>query len=324
MSRRSWLLGLCALSCTLLVPAAGAHAACYGATPASAWFADSPIDGTSGLAPEITTVTASLDGACNYAVDPGLAPLIEGDAAFIYVDRDGNPATGSPTPQGADVVVGTLGYSGADSPPLLGTWDGSAFQFSDPSPVGSAPANGGFSANVDRLGIPSGVTTRFAVGTIWQGVYYDYVDFAPEPGAPGIPLGVSYSTTPSPPPAPPPPAVPVSTAPAQAQPVPATGHSSAACTVPKVSGRTRAAASDRLWDAGCDEALTVSREYSRTMRQGRVIRTTPAAGSWTTKHVRLVVSKGRRPHRGARAAAAEAHPATVLERLQELANAPLR
>ena len=300
------LLGLSVLAGATFACASTAQAACYGSTPTSAVFADSAFDGQSGLAPEITTVQASVDASCTYAVVPGLTDsLISGDAVFVYLDRDGNSATGSPLFAGADAVVGTLGVTGLEGPPLLGVWNGVDFTFSDPSPVGGARNDGGFAASVDRLGIASGTTSQLVVATIYQGIYDNYIDMAPEPGAAGIALPVAYSTTPPPPPPPPPPP---STAPQRTQPV-------QGCVVPYLRGRTAASAKNRLFNADCDFANAVRRQHSRTVRKGRVIRTTPAAGTQTTRTVRIVVSKGRRKR--ARAAVS----VTMLHRLEQLANA---
>src|SRR4051794_7530079 len=264
------LVGLCGLLGAMFGGASAAQAAGYGSTPARAPFADDPDDSESGLAPEITTVHGTLDSACNYSVVPGLTrSLIDGDAVFVYIDRDNNPATGSPTFIGADIVVGTLGVTGTEGPPLLGLWNGSGFDFNDPSPVGAARSDGGFSAPVDRLGLPSSTLTRFGVGTIYSGTYDKYVDFAPEPGASLIALPVAFSTTP--PPAPP------------APPAPPTTHPTAprSCRVPSVHGKTRRAAKKRLHAARCNVAGRVRSKYSNSVRKGRVIGTTPAVGART-------------------------------------------
>ena len=296
----SRLAGLTAVLGATLGLTSTAEAACYGSTPAGVTFIDNPLD--ADLAPEITTIQGALDGACTYSVAPGIDALIPGDAAFVYIDRDNNVATGSATFPGADVVVGTLGQYGFDTAPLLGTWNGFEFTFADPTPLGAPRGDGGFATSVDRLGIGSGVTTNFIVGSIYQGTYADYVDFAPDPGLGQMSLPVANSATP---PAP---------APVSSSPPPVQKNSTVpACVVPNVRGRRIGSAKNRLFNADCDFASSVRREYSRSVRKGRVIRTTPAAGARTTKTVRLVVSKGRR-----RAGSASL---ATLGRLEELANA---
>jgi len=299
-----------------------AEAACYSSTPSSASFADSPFDGS--LAPEISTVALGLDAACTVSMNPGIDALVGDDAVFTYINRDGNVATGSPSFSGADIVVGTLGEIGADYPPILGTWNGVEFTFSDSTPVGPAPSLGGFAAHVDRLGLTPGATIGVRIGTIWRGISYDYFDFSPEPGASSIPLTVNFSTTPPPPPPPPAPApvptpgstaVPLPTTPAEDEGVEATG-----CTVPKVKGKSRAVAETRLFDADCEVAFSVVKRYSNTVRKGRVIGTSPGTGDITSKRVKLIVSKGRKR---ARARVSSVSP-SLLERLETLANAPVR
>jgi hypothetical protein len=312
-------VGLCLGAALAAAPAA--HAACYGSAPATTSFADSPLDGDDGLAPEISTVTATVDASCDLAVNPGVDQLIGDDSVFIYIDRDGNPATGSTLFGGADIVVGTLGQIGPDSPPLLGVWNGAQFTFTDPTPVGASLLIGGFSATLDRLGVPSGVVTHYFVGTQWQGIYDEYFDWAPNIGSgQTIGLPISYSTVAPPPPPPPAPIVP---APAPATPVvTAPAHKTTGCTVPRVKGRTAAGARNRILGSGCRYRPGVTRRYSAGVRRGRVIGTIPAAGSLTDGRVRLVVSQGRRPHH-AHASAAASGPG-LLAQLQRLANAPLR
>ncbi len=327
MRRGGRFAGLCVCAGALFGATATAEATCYSSTPSAATFVDHPFDGDDGLAPELTTVSLAVDGACTLSVNPGVTALIPDDAVFSYINRDGNVATGSALFSGADVVVGTLGDYGEDYPPLLGVWNGVEFTFTDETPVGTAPSPGGFSAHVDRLGMVPGATATFRLASSWLGIYDSYFDWAPQPGAGAIPLAVNFSTTPPPPPPPPaPPAptpvptpvstpVPLPTAPMEDEGVEATG-----CTVPKVKGKTRAAAETRLFDADCEVAFSVAKRYSNTVRKGRVIGTTPGSGNITSKRVKLIVSKGRKR---ARARASSVSP-SLLERLETLANAPVR
>jgi hypothetical protein len=265
-----------------------ANAACGTSTPASAAHSDSVTDG-GGLAPEITTVQVDLNATCGFSMNPNLADsvLIADEGVFHYINRDGSAATGSPTFGGADIVVGIVGQMGTDGPPLIGTWNGAKFDFNDPNPVGGLGL-AGFSASVDRLGLPSGVTIGVEVGTIYLGIYDNYADFAPEQGT--IPLPVSYAA-PAPPPPPPPPAAP----PAPAAP---TGGPSApapdVCVVPEVRGLRLAAAETKILDLDACYLGRTSRAYHATVRKGRVIKSIPSAGRQTRRAVRLVVSKGRR------------------------------
>lgn len=322
MKRTALLAALCASAGMALAVAPAAQATCLSSTPSAATFADDPFDGDE-LAPEITTISVGLDAACTVSMDPRIDALVGDDAVFTYIDRDGSPATGSQLFGGADVVVGTLGEIGEDYPPILGTWNGVEFTFSDPAPVGSVPSLGGFAAHVDRLGLTPGTTIGVQVATVWRGTYGNYVDMAPEPGAGSIPLAVNFSTAAPPPPPPPPAPTPVPTPVATPVPsfaVPEAEAQPAGCTVPRVKGRTRAAAESRLFDADCEVAFSVVKRYSSTVRKGRVIGSTPGAGATTTKRVKLIVSKGRKRARARKSAATP----SVLERLETLANAPLR
>ena len=280
-----------------------AQATCYSSTPSSAVFTDSASDGTGGLAPELTTIQASLNGACAYSVSPGLVSpvLIDGESVFVYINTDGNPSTGEPVFQGADVAVGVLGKAGADSLPLLGTWNGTDISFSDPNPLG-AVGLAGFSASVDRLGIATGVATPIRVGSLYKGIYSNYSDFAPDAGQAPFPLNVSYSTTPPPTPGP----APVSTpAPGSPQTTGTAQPTSSMCEVPYVRGLTFNSAIDRFNNTDNCTLRTADRYvYNSVVRKGRIVRTIPAAGARTRHAVQLVVSRGKRPKRRARRATA--------------------
>jgi len=278
----------------LAAGAPAAHAACMSSTPAAVAHAD-PIDGESGLAPEITTVRAAVDGACTVVVDPGIpTPLVGGDAVFVYLDVDGDAATGSPLPEGADVAIGTLGGPAGQSPPRRGVWNGTTFRFTDPGPVGANVGNGGFAANVTALAVAPGALVRLIVVSLRSGAHDAYLDLAPDTGR--IVLPVHYAAT-EPWAAPP------------AKPTKRTSASQARCALPRTKGLTAARARSRLRAAGCTVAPAARRAYSATVRRGRVIRTSVAASGRVT----LVVSRGKRPRR-ARAADA----GTALERLNAL------
>jgi hypothetical protein len=270
----------------LAVLPSAADAACTSSTPSTATYADSAADGELGLAPEIVSVVATTDAACRMTVQDVLAgaaapgDLIDGDAVGIYLDTDGNPATGSPLWEGADRVVIIVGASGPDIGPGLGIWDGATFSFAGTPPLPPAgPA--GFAATLDQLGMaaPSAVGIRTAA--IWTGVYDTYADFAPEVFDPSFRFPVGFSTAvPSPPPAP------TTTTPARA-PAPA-AKARDRCTVPHVKRLTAAKARRRLRSAGC--RYRVVRVRSR-IAAGRVVATRPRAGRRTSRTV-VRVSRG--------------------------------
>jgi hypothetical protein len=293
---RHLVLALTALVVLAVLPAT-ADAACTSSTPSTASFADSPADGDAGLAPEIVAVGAATNAACGVGVQAVLADatspgdLIEGDAVGIYLDTDGNPATGSPLWEGADRVAIIVGQAGPDLGPGLGVWDGADFSFVGAptlAPVGA----GGFAATVDQLGMAAPASVGIRVGAIWEGVYDIYGDFAPEVFDPSFRFPLAFSTVaPSPPP--PPTATPPRT-------------TRAACTVPRVKRLRAAKARRRMRAAGCRSRVV--RVRSR-IHAGRVVSTRPKAGRRTTKRVVIRVSRGR-----ARATSAQVSAFSAVER----------
>jgi hypothetical protein len=325
---RSALLAIAAAAATTFATAATAQAACSGSTPANQVFADDAHDADLGIAPEITTVTATVDAECNYRVDPGIASsLWEDDAAFIYVDTDGSAATGDPVLGGADIAVGTFGTPSGQLLPLRGDWDGEGFAFTDPEPFGYRVANGGFRATVDELGIAPGAATQIIVATLSLRGDDLYADFAPEPDAGRIALPVNYMLAPPPVASPAPvPGGLLPTRPRTPRVRPSAPQRTfvtiapkapkAPCAVPKTKGLTVGAARTRLRAAGCSVATATTAAYSPTVRRGRVVGTTVPAGRASASAFRIIVSKGKRPRRAKASASA-----TVLQRLNVLANA---
>jgi hypothetical protein len=293
MSSRS-LVVLCASVGALLCGAPAAQAACTSSTPASASFAD-PAGDAEGAAPELTELNFSVDSACGFSFDPGVSTFAEDDAIATLIDRDGNPATGDPDLFGSDLIAITL-RAESQSLTLLGWWSGDFYRLDESPPIEGGPAPGGFSAAVDRLGIAPGTTAAFRVLAL--GPLDEDIDVAPNSGDP-IALAVNYegvADVPTFPPAEPSPDPETPSALPQFPigPPPATMPG---CTVPKVKGRTLAGARSRLTAGGCVPAANVTRRYSSTVRKGRVIGTTPRTGARTTKKVKLIVSKGKRPKR---------------------------
>jgi hypothetical protein len=277
---------LVSLLSTLLL-AGTAQAACTSSTPSTAAYADSPADGELGLAPEIVSVNATTDAACRLTVQGVLAgaiapgDLIDGDTVGIYLDTDGNPASGSALWDGADRVAITIGRFGPDLGPGLGVWNGSTFDFVGAPllPVGAA----GFAATVDQLGMPAPTAIGIRAATLYSGIYDDYSDFAPEVFAAPFRFPVAFSTAPPPPPLPAPPPPP----PVAAPPVTKT----AGCTVPRLRRLRTAAARQRLRTAGC--RYRIVRVRSR-LASGRVVSTRPAAGRRASGTVVVRISrKGR-------------------------------
>jgi hypothetical protein len=293
---RHLVLALTALVVVAVLPPT-ADAACTSSTPSTASYADSPADGDAGLAPEIVAVAAATNAGCGVGVQAVLAnainpgDLIEGDAVGIYLDTDGNPATGSPLWEGADRVVIIVGQAGPDLGPGLGVWDGVDFSFVG-APMLAPVGAGGFAATVDQLGMPAPATVGIRAGAIWEGVYDIYGDFAPEVLDPSFRFPVAFSTV-----APSPPSPPTTTPPSATK---------DGCTVPHVKRMRAAKARRRMRAAGC--RYRVVRVRSR-IRAGRVVSTRPTAGRRTTKRVVIRVSRGR-----ARAASAQVSAFSAVER----------
>jgi hypothetical protein len=261
-----------------------ADAACTSSTPSSMTYADSPADGDFGLAPEILSVVASTDATCRIAVQDVIAgtvapgDLIEGEAVGIYLDTDGNAATGSPLWDGADRVAIIAGATGPDLGPGLGVWNGATFSFVGTPPLTPVGA-GGFAATPDQLGMAASASVGIRTATIWTGVYDTYSDFAPEVFDPSFRFPVAFSTAAPVPPPPPP---------TKTAPPPAKTRSS--CTVPRVRRLTTRRARRLLRSAGC--RYRVVRVRSR-LAAGRVVSSRPSAGRRTNGTVLVRVSRGR-------------------------------
>jgi hypothetical protein len=270
-----------ALTVLAVVPGT-ADAACTSSTPTAASFADSVADGELGLAPEIVSVAATTDAACRMTVQDVLADaqapddLIDGDVVGIYLDTDGNPATGDQVWDGADRVAIIVGMAGPDLGPGLGVWDGATFSFAG-TPLLAPVGAGGFAATPDQLGMAAPAAIGISTATLWTGVYDTYADFAPEVLEPAFRFSVAFSTE-VPAPQPPPPAT--------TPPVKTTGS----CVVPGVKGLSTANARRRLRAAGCRHRVVRVRSRQRA---GHVVSTRPAAGRLTSGVVVVRVSRSR-------------------------------
>ncbi len=175
--------------------------ACGGSTPATQTYADSIFDGDgtteTSLAPELGTVTLSVDAACavrgTVTLHGEFPDLHSNDMVGYYLDTDGNRATGSATFDGADHAVVILGQPGADAAPQLLPWSPALATFDVGRRVSLAPqAPFGFVAGVDQLHIANGTSVGARVGSIHSGLYYDYFDFAPDSGLAPFRLGVAF------------------------------------------------------------------------------------------------------------------------------------
>lgn len=282
-----------ALMASLWLSAGRADAICYGSTPASSTFTDSFVDGAG--APEIYGIDIDLNAGCGLTVDTVVDPLISGDAVFTYMNVDGNPTTGSPLFSGADQVVGVLGPSGS-GPPVLAPWNGTTFDFVGAGQALPAYFDAGFITNLNQLGVPAPTTLGLVAGSIYSPL--SAVDFAPDVGAYGFP--VAFSTSPPPPPPPPPPAA---APPAPAAPT-VSPQAKKTCKVPKLRRLTIAKAKKKLSKAGCKYKIR---------GKGRVVSTTPTAGSETSKTVIVKAKRKKRSKRSRRSITSTAHALQQLE-----------
>jgi hypothetical protein len=120
---------------------------------------------------------------------------VQGQA--IFLDTDGNPATGDAG--GADVAVVTYGYTSGPDDRRLGTWNGSAFSFI--AAPGMPFRWGGIQAPFSVLGITAPVTLTVRALALWNDPSgAQYVDFAPDGGNsdPGFKSAISFSPPPAP------------------------------------------------------------------------------------------------------------------------------
>jgi hypothetical protein len=290
MSPRS-LVVLCVSIGALLYGAPAAQAACTSSTPSNASFTD-PANDQEGAAPDLTELQFSLDAGCTFTFDSGLSSLTEEEAVAVLIDRDANAATGDPDLLGTDLIAVILRF-GSDTVTALGWWDGMFYRPDESPPIAATASPLGFSVAIDRLGIAPGTTAAIRVLSLGPGE--EDLDMAPDP-VDAITMAVNYGGAPEVPTFEPIPAQPDPETPSPF-PIAPPSAESPGCTVPKVKGRTLAAAKSRLTARGCTPTVKVTRRYSSTVRKGRVIGTTPRSGARTTKKVKLIVSKGKRPKR---------------------------
>lgn len=308
------LLGAILVAALVLGGPSAANAACYSSTASDTRFDDAVGDAEAGLSPDILGVVALTDASCGIgigvALDRGSAEgaLLAGDSVGIYINVDGNKATGSPTWDGADRVVIIAGASGPDFPPTLGVWNGSEFSFAGARELTPAGA-GGFVSDFDELGVASPTTLGIQTIAMWEGVYDNYADFAPDVAVSPFSFPVRFSTTaPQPPPARLP-IKPPSTTPEEES---GSRRQPRRCKVPKLKGHTRKSAVRRLRRARCKYRFVTTK---RGRRPGRVVSTSPAAGRRTSRRVIVRITASRR------ARASQVRTVTRLERLMSATRA---
>jgi len=207
----------------MLGAADAAQAACVSSSPSTQTFEDSVDDAevsTDGAtwAPEIGHVTVSVDAACMLTVNAAIsaqAELFLDDYAFIWLNTDGDPATGETLFGGADRGVRISGRTGADNL-AIGRYSPASASFTwTTHPSLSAVAMAGIKASIDTLEIAPGTSIGVEASTMTIYGSETLSDLAPDAG-PSFRHTVQYSTvvptpTPTPPPPPPPPPTPTAT-----------------------------------------------------------------------------------------------------------------
>lgn len=166
-------------------------------------FVDSQYDTT--LAPDLQAMAVGTTDAGELSVLIRLDTnaLIPGDSVATYIDTDANPATGSATFDGADLVVMVLGQYGTDSVATL-RWDGTRMSaVSNPASlvsIASGTTDEFWTASLTDLGITPGTRIGVHFATLYTGIYSNYFDWAPEPGqgAFGVDIPVPTPVTPAP------------------------------------------------------------------------------------------------------------------------------
>lgn len=265
--------------------AVAAPATCVSATPAVVTLADAPDDAESG-APELSTVRAQVNADCTVTVRltvTNRTTLRPDDALLVYLNTDGNPATGARSFGGGDQGVGIV--ADEDGPgylALLGAWDpkAEAIDFENARELDVTRTGFGFTAGIDELRVRSGTSLGISIAALSEPDDDIALDFAPDDEGGSLELPISYTTTATA-------AAPATTGtPQRGQLVRRT------CKVPRVKGRTVAAARRAIRAAGCRVGRTRAR-YGTGVRAGRAVATLPAAGSRiaATRPVTILVAR---------------------------------
>jgi hypothetical protein len=278
-------LAAIALTGVAAPPAMAAPATCVSATPAVVTLDDGASDGEPG-APELGAVRAQVNADCTVTVRLTVnnrPALRADDALLVYLNTDGNPATGARSFGGGDQGVGIV--SDEDGPgylALLGAWDpkAEAIDFENARELDVTPTGFGFTAGIDELRLRSGSSLGISVAGLSEPDGEIALDFAPDDEGGSLSLPIAYTTTATA-------AGPGTTVePQRGQLVRRT------CKVPRVKGRTITAARRAIRAAGCRVGRTRAR-YGTDVRRGRVVSTLPSPGARiaATRPVTILVAR---------------------------------
>jgi hypothetical protein len=269
--------------------AVASPAACVSAAPAVVTLNDAPSDAESG-APELAAVRAAVNADCTVSVRltvDNRDALRPDDALLVYLNTDGDAATGAQSFGGADQGVGLV--ADADGPgylALLGRWDqaAEAIDFENATELDASTGKGfGFTVGIGELGLHSGTTLGISIAALSEPDGEIALDFAPDDEGGALDLPIAFTTT-------------ASATPPQTSPGGTPGRERIVrrtCRVPRVKGRTVTAARKALRAAGCRTGRTRAR-YGTDIRKGRTVATLPAAGTRiaATRPVTILVSRG--------------------------------
>lgn len=247
----------------LAVPTA-ASAACV---PQTQSVSDIVGDATYMQAPDITSVTVSIDASCTLTLSDGLSnrPAL-GPYDYLQwgLDVDNNPATGR---AGRGIFVG-------DEYGVVLSGDGQARLFDTPGHLVTTLTALPFGASLPLsvIGATETSTIRFTAnalsdvpgGTVYGDAVTDPIVFAISSAADA------------------PPATPTAPAP------PTTTTPAAQCTVPKLTGKTLAAAKASLSQANC--ALGAVHRHRAKGKAGIVLSSSPKAGTTTVAGTKVAVT----------------------------------
>jgi hypothetical protein len=166
------------------VPEASAQRGLRGLT-ASATFLDTLYDNTYAVDLQQMVAFTTDDGQYVAGITLDTNTLIDGDSVTTFVNTDGNPGTGEPVFGGADVAVMIIGYTTGPDYVLTYRWNGSSFQdafFPSLISFPSGTTDEVWAISAAELGVAPGTRTTLVFASLYQGLYDDYFDFAPEPG----------------------------------------------------------------------------------------------------------------------------------------------
>lgn len=271
----------------LLAPAAAiaAPATCVSATPTVVALDDAAQDAEPG-APELSAIRAQVSADCTVTVRltvDNRTALRADDALLVYLNTDGDPATGARSFGGGDRGVGIVAdEDGPGHLALLGAWDAKAeaIDFEHARELDVTRTGFGFTAGIDELRVRSGGALGISVAALSEPDGEIALDFAPDDEGGALALPVTYATTAT------------AVAPATAGAPPRGPLVRRTCRVPSVKGRTVAAARRAIRAAGCRVGRTRAR-YGTDVRAGRGVATLPAAGSRiaATRPVTILVAR---------------------------------